>query len=65
MHPTLGAPIEFVVQPPSHPILHSGNFLVGAKPVVPPFAFNVYLTLLQGEGDEAKAVESYVVPFHG
>ena len=43
----------------------SGNFLVGAKPVVPPFAFNVYLTLLQGEGDEAKAVESYVVPFHG
>ncbi|HKB57192.1 MAG TPA: hypothetical protein VKC51_06350 [Lacunisphaera sp.] len=43
----------------------SGTFLVGAKPVVPPFAFNVYLTLLQGEGDEAKAVENYVVPFHG
>ncbi len=43
----------------------SGNFLIGAKPVVPPFAFNVYLTLLQGEGDEAKAVEHYVVPFHG
>jgi hypothetical protein len=43
----------------------SGTALIGQKPVVPPFAFNVYLTLLQGDGDEAKAVESYVVPFHG
>lgn len=43
----------------------SGTALVGAKPVVPPFNFNVYLTLLQGEGDQAKAVESYVVPFKG
>jgi len=42
----------------------SGTALVGAKPVVPPYNFNVYLTLLQGEGDEAKAVESYVVAFH-
>jgi len=43
----------------------SGSSLVGAKPVVPPFNFNVYLTLLQGEGDEAKAVENYTVPFKG
>ena len=43
----------------------SGTALVGAKPVVPPFTFTVYLTLLQGEGAEAKAVESFVVPFHG
>lgn len=43
----------------------SGNALVGSKPVLPPFTFNVYLTLLQGEGAEAKAVESLVVPFRG
>ncbi len=43
----------------------SGTSLVGAKPVIPPFNFNVYLTLLQGEGDEAKAVENYTVPFKG
>ncbi len=43
----------------------SGNALVGAKPVLPPFTFNVYLTFLQGEGDEAKAVESFVIPFRG
>jgi hypothetical protein len=43
----------------------SGTSLVGAKPVVPPFNFTVYLTLLQGEGDEAKAVENYAVPFKG
>jgi hypothetical protein len=42
----------------------SGMALVGAKPVVPPYNFTVYLTLLQGEGAEAKAVESYVVAFH-
>jgi hypothetical protein len=40
----------------------SGKALVGSKPVTPPYTFNVYLTLLQGEGDEAKAVENYVVP---
>lgn len=43
----------------------SGTALIGAKPVVPPFNFNVYLTLLKGEGDEAKAVENYVVQFRG
>lgn len=42
-----------------------GKALVGAKPALPPFAWNVYLTLLQGEGDGAKAVETYTVPFHG
>lgn len=43
----------------------SGTTLVGSKPVRPPFAFNVYLTLLQGEGDDATAVETYVVPYRG
>ncbi len=43
----------------------SGSALVGAKPVVPPFTFNVYLTLLEGEGEEAKAVENYTVAFRG
>lgn len=43
----------------------SGNALVGSKHVLPPLVFNVYITLLQGEGDEAKAVESLVVPFRG
>ena len=43
----------------------SGSALVGAKPVVPPFTFNVYLTLLVGEGEEAKAVENYTVAFRG
>jgi hypothetical protein len=43
----------------------SGSVLVGSKPVIPPFVFNVYLTLLKGEGDAAEAVESYVVPFRG
>jgi hypothetical protein len=43
----------------------SGSTLVGAKPVVPPYNFTVYLTLLQGEGEDAKAVESYTVRFSG
>lgn len=43
----------------------SGGALLGNKPVVPPLTFTVYVTLLQGEGDEAKAVESFVVPFRG
>jgi hypothetical protein len=43
----------------------SGTALVGAKPVIPPFNFTVFLTLLKGEGDEAKAVETYQVPFRG
>lgn len=43
----------------------SGTALVGAKPVVPPFTFNVYITLLKGEGDAATAVESFVVQLRG
>jgi hypothetical protein len=43
----------------------SGTALVGERPVLPPHVFNVYLTLLQGEGEEAKAVETYVVPYRG
>lgn len=41
----------------------SGTALVGQHPVFPPYNFNVFLTLLQGEGDDAKAVETYTVPF--
>jgi hypothetical protein len=47
------------------PMSLSGEALVSAKPVQPPYVFNAYLTLLQGEGDAAEAVESYVVPFRG
>lgn len=43
----------------------SGTSLIGARPVFPPYTFTVYLTLLQGEGEEAKAVENYTVPFKG
>jgi hypothetical protein len=43
----------------------SGSTLVGAKPVLPPYNFNVTLVLLQGEGDDAKAVENYTVAFRG
>jgi hypothetical protein len=50
----------------NHTVLNpSGNALVGSKPVLPPFTFNVYLTFLKGEGENAKAVENYVVPFRG
>jgi hypothetical protein len=43
----------------------TGTALVGARTVQPPYSFNVFLTLLQGEGNEAKAVETYTVPFKG
>ncbi len=44
----------------------SGTALVGERTVLPPHVFNaVYITLLQGEGDGAKAGETYVVPFRG
>ena len=43
----------------------SSTALVGAKPVIPPYNFNVFLTLLAGEGEEAKAVENYTVAFKG
>ena len=43
----------------------SGTALVGQRPVLPPFNFNVSITLLQGEGEEAKVVENYTVPFGG
>ena len=43
----------------------SGTALVGSKPVLPPFTFSVHLTLLKGDGEEAKVVEEYDVPFRG
>ncbi|MBL9215793.1 MAG: hypothetical protein JNG83_09995 [Opitutaceae bacterium] len=43
-----------------------GNALISEKPVVPPFNFNVYLTLLKKVDEENYAVEeSFVVPFRG
>ena len=43
----------------------SGTALVGQRPVLAPYNFNVFLTLLQGDGDDAKAVENYTVAFKG
>ena len=43
----------------------SGTALVGQRAVQPPYTFNVFITLLQGEGDDAKAVENYTVPLKG
>lgn len=47
------------------PMTISGTALITAKPATPPFSYNVFLTLLQGEGDDAKAVETYTVQFRG
>lgn len=47
------------------PMTISGTALVTAKPATPPFSYNVFITLLQGEGDDAKAVETYTVQFRG
>ena len=43
----------------------SGTFLVGSKPVIPPYTFIVFLNLLQGEGDATKVVENYQVHLGG
>jgi hypothetical protein len=43
----------------------SGNALVSEKPVPPPHIFRVYLTLLKGEGADAKVTESYIAQFQG
>jgi hypothetical protein len=47
------------------PLNVSGTALISAKPAVPPFNFNVFVTLLLGEDDNAKAVETYTVQFRG
>lgn len=41
------------------------NSLVGAQFVRPPYVFKLYLTLLNGDGDAAEVVETYVVDFRG
>ena len=43
----------------------SGTKLVGSKTVLPPYTFNVYITLLKGEGEDAQAVETVVVQYRG
>jgi hypothetical protein len=43
----------------------SGTSLVGQRPVLPPFNFPVTFNLLQGDGDDAKVVETYTVTFAG
>ena len=51
---------------PNRAVLNpSGTALVGNRPVVPPLAFVVYFTLLQGEGEDEKVVETYSIQFHG
>lgn len=44
-----------------------GKSLVGSKPVRPPYAFKLYLTLLkgdaQGDGEGEQAVETFVIDF--
>lgn len=42
-----------------------GTYLMGTQFVRPPYTFKLFLTLLQGEGDQAKSVESYTVDFRG
>ena len=50
---------------PNRAVLNpSGNALVGNKPVLPPFTFTVALALLQGDGEDAKVMESFQVSFH-
>ncbi len=42
-----------------------GTYLQGAQFVRGPHAFKLFITLLQGEGNEAKGVETYTVDFRG
>jgi len=42
-------------------VLTGGKALGGGKPVRPPYAFKLHLTLLKGEGDAEQAVETYTV----
>jgi len=41
------------------------NALLGAQFVRGPYAFKLFITLLQGEGDSAQAVETFSVDFRG
>ena len=51
---------------PNRAVLNpSGNALVGNKVVLPPLNFTVHLNLLQGDGEDAKMVESYDVAIRG
>lgn len=42
-------------------VLEGGKALGGGKPVRPPYAFKLHLTLLKGDDENAEAVETYVV----
>lgn len=42
-----------------------GTYLMGAQFVRGPYTFKLFITLLQGEGDAAEAVENYTVDFRG
>ncbi len=47
-----------------HTVLNPvGSTLVGQHPVLPPFSFNVFITLQTGEGEQSTTLESYNVPF--
>jgi hypothetical protein len=47
------------------PLNPSGTALISAKTALPPFNYNIYITLLKGEGEDAKAAETYTVMFRG
>ncbi|AOS44656.1 hypothetical protein Verru16b_01723 [Lacunisphaera limnophila] len=42
-----------------------GTYLMGTQFVRAPYTFKLFLTLLQGEGEEVKSVESHTVDFRG
>jgi len=47
------------------PLTASGTALISAKLALPPYNYNIYITLLIGEGETAKVVESYTVQYRG
>jgi len=49
----------------STPLIPGGTALVGSKPALPPYNYSISFNLLQGEGEDAKVVETYMVPFRG
>jgi hypothetical protein len=44
-------------------VLEGGKALGGGKPVRPPYAFKLHLTLLKGEGEAEEAVDTFVIDF--
>jgi hypothetical protein len=47
------------------PLNLSGNSLLSARPALPPYPYNVFLTLLKGTGETAAPPETFTVMFRG